>query len=58
VPDLPGCVSVGDTIEEAEQMIREAIALYIEGMRQEGLEIPAPTSIGREIELDEGASGG
>jgi predicted RNase H-like HicB family nuclease len=45
-------VSVGDTIEEAEQMIREAIALHIEGMRGDGLEIPPPTSIGREIEIE------
>jgi len=53
VPDLPGCVSVGNTIEETEKMISEAIAFHIAGMREDGLEIPLPTSIGREIEIEE-----
>jgi predicted RNase H-like HicB family nuclease len=51
VPDLPGCVSVGDTIEEPEHMIREAITLHIQGMRADGLEIPMPMSIGQEMEV-------
>ena len=44
VPDLPGCVSTGETREDALRNIREAIALHIEGMREDGLEIPSPTS--------------
>ncbi len=44
VPDLPGCVSSGDTLEEAEAMIREAIELYIEDMRASGESIPQPTT--------------
>ena len=44
VPDLPGCVSVGDTLDEVKEMIQEAIALHIEGMREDGLEIPTPTT--------------
>jgi len=46
VPDLPGCVSCGDTIEEVRQSVKEAIALHIEGMRAEGLEAPQPHSTG------------
>ena len=44
VPDLPGCVAVGSTIEETEQAIREAIEFHLEGLREDGLPIPAPTS--------------
>lgn len=44
VPDLPGCVAVGDTREEVERQIHEAIEFYIEGMMLEGLPIPEPTS--------------
>ena len=44
VPDLPGCVSVGDTLDEVKNMIQEAIALHIEAMREDGLEIPTPTT--------------
>jgi predicted RNase H-like HicB family nuclease len=44
VPDLPGCVAVGDTPEEAEQLIREAIQLHIEGLREDGLPVPEPTT--------------
>ena len=42
VPDLPGCFSSADTIEEAKKSVIEAIELHIEGLREEGLEIPAP----------------
>jgi predicted RNase H-like HicB family nuclease len=44
VPDLLGCVAVGDTIEETRREIAEAIAFHIEGMRADGLSIPEPTS--------------
>jgi predicted RNase H-like HicB family nuclease len=44
VPDLPGCVATGATIEEVESELREAIALHIEGMREDGLAVPEPTS--------------
>jgi predicted RNase H-like HicB family nuclease len=44
VPDLPGCVATGQTIEEAEQQIREAIDLHLRGMREDGLPIPEPSS--------------
>jgi len=47
VPALPGCVSQGDTREEAIENVREAIAVYLEDCRDSGE--PVPTEIGREI---------
>jgi len=44
VPDLPGCVATGNTIEEVEQEIREAIAFHIEGLQDAGEPVPEPTS--------------
>jgi predicted RNase H-like HicB family nuclease len=51
VPDLPGCVATGSTVEEVEQEIRDAIAFHIDGMREDGLPIPAATSKVEYIEL-------
>jgi predicted RNase H-like HicB family nuclease len=50
-PDLPGCVSTGDTLEETEQNMREAIAFHIEGLKEEGYDIPKPTSRSSYIEV-------
>lgn len=44
VPDLPGCVATGKSVEETEQQIREAIEFHIRGLREDGLPIPAPSS--------------
>jgi len=44
VPDLPGCVATGATLEETEASIRDAIELHLEGMRQDGTPIPPPSS--------------
>lgn len=44
VPDLPGCIATGATVEEAEAQIREAIEFHLEGMREDGLPIPQPES--------------
>ena len=44
VPDLPGCVATGNTIEEAESQIREAIEFHLEGMREDGSPIPPADS--------------
>jgi predicted RNase H-like HicB family nuclease len=44
VPDLPGCVATGATVEEAEAQIREAIEFHLEGLRQDGAAIPQPAS--------------
>jgi predicted RNase H-like HicB family nuclease len=44
VPDLPGCIATGATIEETEREIREAIEFHLEGLRDSGQPIPEPTS--------------
>lgn len=44
VPDLPGCVATADTREELNSLIREAIELHIEGMIEDGLPVPEPSS--------------
>ena len=44
VPDLPGCVATGATVEEVDAQIREAIEFHLEGMREDGLPIPQPAS--------------
>jgi predicted RNase H-like HicB family nuclease len=44
VPDLPGCVAVGDSIEEVEREIQEAIEFHLQGMREDGESIPEPSS--------------
>jgi len=51
VPDLPGCIATGATVEEAEQMIREAIALHLTGLREDGLPVPQPSSQVEYIEV-------
>jgi predicted RNase H-like HicB family nuclease len=43
-PDLPGCVSTGRTLEEAERNMREAIAFHLDGLREDGDPIPEPTT--------------
>ena len=49
-PDLPGCVATGATKAEVEERMREAIRMHIDGMREDGLEIPVPSSIAEYIE--------
>jgi predicted RNase H-like HicB family nuclease len=44
VPDLPGCVAAGDTREEVMSLIQEAMEFHIEGLKREGLPVPAPSS--------------
>ncbi len=51
VPDLPGCVAAGDTLEEVMQLMQEAIAFHIESLREHGEPIPMPTSLARTIEI-------
>jgi predicted RNase H-like HicB family nuclease len=54
VPDLPGCVATGATVEETESLLREAIALHLEGLREDGLPIPEPSSVVEYLELQAG----
>jgi predicted RNase H-like HicB family nuclease len=44
VPDLPGCVACGDTIDEARQLIKEAVLLHIDALREQGEPIPPPAA--------------
>ena len=52
VPDLPGCVAVGETRAEALELIREAIEFYLEGLREQGEPIPEPHSYGEVVEVN------
>lgn len=44
VPDLPGCIATGDTVEETESSIREAIKFHLDGLREDNLPIPEALS--------------
>jgi predicted RNase H-like HicB family nuclease len=50
VPDLPGCVAAGPTVETVEQQIRDAIRFHIEDLKADGLEVPPPTSIAEYVD--------
>jgi predicted RNase H-like HicB family nuclease len=50
VPDLPGCIATAATVEEIEVEIREAICFHVDGMREDGLPIPEPTTIADDVE--------
>lgn len=52
VPDLPGCIAVGETREEVLVLIREAIEFHIEGLKEDGLPIPAPISTSELVEVE------
>ena len=52
VPDLPGCVAVGETRDEVIGLIREAIVVHIEGLKRDGLPIPKPTSEGEFVDVE------
>jgi predicted RNase H-like HicB family nuclease len=51
VPDLPGCVATGTTVEETERRLREAIALHVQGLREDGLSVPEPSSVVDYVEI-------
>jgi predicted RNase H-like HicB family nuclease len=51
VPDLPGVVAAGDTREEAEALLRQAVKLHLVGMREEGQPVPEPSSFAGEVEI-------
>ena len=50
VPDLPGCVATAATLSEVESEIREAIRFHVDGLKADGLAVPAPTSIAEYVE--------
>lgn len=49
VPDLPGCIACGDTLEETETLMQEAITLYIEALKEAGLPVPEPSTKAKQI---------
>jgi predicted RNase H-like HicB family nuclease len=51
VPDLPGCITTADTLEQAERNIREAIEGHLRTLMEFGEPVPQPTSLAREIEI-------
>lgn len=45
VPDLPGCVAMGETFEETEKLIKEAVEFHLDGLKEDGVIIPSPCSV-------------
>ncbi len=52
VPDLPGCIAVGETKSEVLNLIREAMEFHLDDLKQQGLEIPSPASTGELVEVE------
>ena len=50
VPDLPGCVAAGPTVEAVEAEIRDAIRFHIDGLKEDGQSVPPPTSLAEYVE--------
>jgi len=50
-PDLPGAVAAGETEEETAELMREAIELHLEGLKEDNLPIPEPIAIARSVEI-------
>lgn len=51
VPDLPGCVATGETVEATERLLRDAIEVHVLGLRQDGLPVPEPSSVVDYLEI-------
>jgi predicted RNase H-like HicB family nuclease len=50
-PDLPGCIAKGSTLEETRVRMTEAMALHLDGLRKDGLEVPEPPSLAEMVEI-------
>jgi predicted RNase H-like HicB family nuclease len=55
VPDLPGCVAVGETEDDVRQLIREAIEFHLDGLREDGEPIPQPSARVEYVEVQSAA---
>ena len=55
VPDLPGVIAVGDSRDEVERLIQEAVEFHLDGMREEGISVPAPSSFAGVVEVNSAA---
>ena len=51
VPDLPGCVAVGETLAETEALIRDAVEFHLDGLREDGLAVPLPSTVTEYVEV-------
>jgi len=51
IPDLPGCIAAGDTLEETRSLIRSACKMHLDAMRADGDPIPEPTTQGDYLDL-------
>ena len=56
-PDFPGCVTAGGTLDEAREMAREALAFHVRGMREDGEDLPRPSSLDAVMALPDFADG-
>lgn len=45
IPDVPGCVATGATVEETRKRLEEALAMHLQGLREDGLPIPEPSTV-------------
>ena len=52
VPDLPGCIAAGESKNEVMTLIREAVELHLEGLKDEGQPIPSPSSTSELVEVE------
>ena len=52
-PDVPGCVSVGDTLDEMNTMMREALEFHLEGILEDGNTIPEPTTMSIDLKAED-----
>lgn len=50
-PDLPGCAAAGDTLDETEEMMRQAIQMHLEDMKMTGQPLPLPSAVFRYVEV-------
>jgi predicted RNase H-like HicB family nuclease len=50
LPDLPGCVATGKTVEEVKERMSRAVDLHLRGLREDGLPVPEPTSLADYVE--------
>lgn len=50
LPDMPGCIATGKTVEEVKRRMREAVELHLRGLREDGLPVPNPTSMADYVE--------
>ena len=57
LPDVPGCVAAGRTVEETLALLAEALELHLEGLREDGLPIPLPTTVAEYIDVQPVSAG-